>query len=163
MLKSISHKKLIWKHLIIYYTPCKLFKWGYRVDSKCPRCQAAEADIVHMLASCSAIREYWTRIMAFMADVTGTPIDLTSSVIMLGYDELGQAVSPVYFIAIMVGRLILAREWVSVAPPVFQQWSNAFFACFYQERSLYVAKGCKSRAKRVRIWGAVDAWFALKN
>ena len=118
-----------------------------------------EADLVHMLASCVKIRGYWDRILATMNEITGLSTIWAPSLILLGQDETGQPVSPLLFIALCVGRIVLTSDWVRKDAPTYQQWSNRFFACFHQERSLFRCKGRKSLVKGQKIWGTLDAWL----
>ena len=45
-----------------YYTPKRLFNFGWRVDARCPRCQDT-GDLIHMLWRCPNLFRYWQGIL----------------------------------------------------------------------------------------------------
>lgn len=65
----------------VYYTPKKLFRYGYRVDDKCPRCQGTD-DLIHMMWRCSKLFRYWTEILE---DITkfGLKLELDGTLCLL--------------------------------------------------------------------------------
>lgn len=60
-LKS-QHYKTVFS---LYYTPTKLYNWGKRENSCCPRCQDSPADIIHMFFGCSKLASLKTDIEKF--------------------------------------------------------------------------------------------------
>lgn len=45
-----------------YYTPKRLFEFGWRVDARCPRCQDT-GDLIHMIWKCPKLFRYWSEIL----------------------------------------------------------------------------------------------------
>lgn len=57
--QQASHLFLIHR---VYYTPKRLFRFGHRLDDKCPRCLET-GDLIHMMRRCPKLARYWSGII----------------------------------------------------------------------------------------------------
>ena len=153
-LKAQNYKMLF----NLYYTPLKLFKWGKRADSKCPRCAQPEADSIHMFAVCSSLTPYWVYIYELIGKMLATKVQVTTQLILFGMDGT-QSRHPLLFLATVIGRIIIAAEWKQVSAPSVNQWRNKLLACYYLEGPMYAMRGKKARKRGELMWRPVAEWL----
>lgn len=49
-----------------YLTPVQIHKYFHTDAARCPRCSSEEAELIHMLWSCSKLGTYWEEVLAFL-------------------------------------------------------------------------------------------------
>lgn len=147
--QQASHLLLLHKS---YYTPKKLYRFGQRLDDKCPRCSEI-GDLIHMMWRCPKLVRYWSEIVKIIEIRFKIRLELEAKICVLGLvrgnlrnDSIITATARCLYQA----RKLIAQLWLSAVPPTPEEWVRTIDALGRTEKTIYIRRG--SYTKFAKIW-----------
>lgn len=137
---------------IVYYTPKKLFRYGYRVDDKCPRCQGT-GDLIHMMWRCPKLFRYWNEILEDINSTFGLKLELDATICLLGKIEENNVPVNIKLTVIRClfqARKIKALNWQSVRPPTLEECVKVMAATVWREKVVFTRQ--RNLDKFLKMW-----------
>lgn len=133
---------------------------GGTVGIRCPRCDSAEADIVHIFATCPHLQPVLSAVVSFMSNSLGVSISANPAWVILGVSGDYEQHPKFYFVfvAMAVLRLCIATLWLDKEPPTFRQWLAKLLSIYNLEKRVYARKGRKGRILGECIWEPMAKW-----
>ncbi|KAM9311698.1 GLIPR1-like protein 2 [Gastrophryne carolinensis] len=107
-----------------YYTPDRLNKISASVDPQCWRCGIERGTLMHILWSCSKIREYWEGVLAIISRLTGDPV-LTDPVQILLHSTdypISRYKKSLRAHLLNAAKMVIPRYWKQKRAPTVRDW-----------------------------------------
>lgn len=154
-LVSMSPSQIVVKHRV-YCTPQRLFLFRLRPDAKCPRCWAAERDLIHMVWRCQKLYWYWGEVLGTINSVFGTSLDLNARLCVLSHAE-GKGAPGNTQIAVLrclfQARKLIAHRWQSVMPPTCGERVKVIKETSWKEKFIYIKRGNLKQFEKIwKLW-----------
>lgn len=156
--QQVSHLFLIHR---AYYTPKRLFRFGRRLDDKCPRCLDT-GDLIHMVWRCPRLARYWSKIIRIIEIRFKSKLKQEARVCILGL--LGESVE-CNNKKIAIGRCLyqarklIAQSWLSSMPPTIKDWLRTVDKLVWTEKTVYIRRS--SYDKFTKIWNSWLEWSGI--
>ena len=125
------HKLLHFKFLRrCYVTPVALARYDASRSPNCPKCQAPDADFVHMAWNCPLIAYYWTEVFTKLTTMTQVASDPDPLLALLGYvHDIPKPMRRYTAIALLLAKREVAIAWGSRHPPKINTWLRSLAHC----------------------------------
>ena len=101
-----------------YYTPKRLFNFGWRVDAGCPRCHDT-GDLIHMIWRCPKLFRYWKGILDTINKIYKTKLEMNPRLCILGLgEEISRmtSTSKAVLRCLFQARKLIAQRWQAGNP-----------------------------------------------
>ena len=99
-------------------------------SSKCPKCQAPNADFAHMAWNCPLIAQYWAEIFTRLTSMTQVASDPDPLLALLGYvQDIPKPMCRYTAIALLLAKREVAITWGSKYPPKINAWLRSLTYC----------------------------------
>lgn len=123
-----------------YYTPKRLFRFGRRLDDKCPRCLDT-GDLIHMVWRCPKLARYWSGITRIIETRFKIKLKQEARVCILGLmgENMGCNNKKIAIARCLYqARKLIAQSWLSTTPPITEDWLRTVDKLVWTEKnSLY--------------------------
>uniref|UniRef100_A0A803K2L7 Reverse transcriptase domain-containing protein n=1 Tax=Xenopus tropicalis TaxID=8364 RepID=A0A803K2L7_XENTR len=143
----------------LHLTPLRLHHMNRRNPPQCPKCNAPEANYIHLLWKCQSIQSYWAQVTTYIGEKTSLPNLLTPKVCLLGViDDLTPTahMRTLYRSLLFYARKCILLHWMAQSPPTIDRWLNLIKTLLPLFQITYIARGCPQKYEKVwRSW--IDA------
>lgn len=111
-----------------YLSPSRLSKIAKGPHVSCKKCDLVNTSDIHMFKDCPGVAEYWERVGATLADILGTPVQISLALIIFGIASgVTGPVRRFLFYTILQARREICRRWVEATPPTHSEWLSSLY------------------------------------
>ncbi|KAJ1202399.1 hypothetical protein NDU88_006199 [Pleurodeles waltl] len=106
-----------------YLTPARVNRYFARQDAAYPRCSYMDADMIHMLLSCTSLCCFLRVVVGCLSECTSSAVPFTWEACLLGLfprDERHRAAARFTDLGLITAKRLITRRWKSADPPAEQ-------------------------------------------
>lgn len=142
----------------VYRTPLQLYKIKLRENSNCWKCKREGAAFLHIAWECPRVQDYWHGVASTISEVTGSVLDCSPMVMLLGYVErVNVASRRLTAMMLVLARRRLAVHWGDPRSPSIGDWLRDIVYC--QENLTLYWDMMPSSSRPKDIWGPFVDWL----
>lgn len=159
-----SKLKLIQMYIIhrAYLSPDKINKNFNINTSTCPRCQLNDADLLHMLRSCTSLQTYWCAVTETLTKCTKTQTPNTWEICILGIytrTKKNRVISRFRDLGLITAKRLVTRRWKHKDPPTVASWMKSLEVWAQAESSILH----REEMAGLRKYAIAQSWDAILN